>query len=66
MRGLFSGNRWVGWRRRAMEDSGLRYCVAHHGFIDGDQDVCDFARMDDAVTECISRPLLYPAAGARS
>lgn len=48
-----------------LKDSGLRYCIAHEGVVDVDQETCDFHRFDshdfDAVTECVTRPLLFDA-----
>jgi hypothetical protein len=38
-------------------DSGIRYCVIHHGIIEQDAEVCDFC--DDNDGECASRPLVY-------
>ena len=37
-------------------ESGLLYCVVHHGVVDVDQDDCDFA--DDDL-DCVVAPLLY-------
>lgn len=44
-----------GWK-----DSGVRYCVAHEGLIDVDQDVCDFNRSrHNRPSDCVSRKLFY-------
>ncbi len=38
---------------------GVAYCVRHHGVLNEDDEVCDFARLDDDESECVSRPLFY-------
>lgn len=45
-------------------DTGVRWCVAHDGIVDVDEDTCDFARMEfdgSSQEECDLRPLLYRA-----
>jgi hypothetical protein len=50
--------------RAAAKDSGIRYCVVHHGIIEQDASVCDFYDDEDGHAECASRPLVYFAAAA--
>ena len=45
----------------AQIDSGIRYCLTHHGIIEQDATVCDFSDENEP-GECVSRPLVYLAA----
>lgn len=42
-------------------DTGLRYCLTHHGVADVDQTGCDFApdRLPDEQADCVLRALVY-------
>lgn len=56
------------WRRKKpkMEDSGLMYCVTHHGVREVDGLVCDFARDElhlTGLSRCEMYPLLYDPNG---
>lgn len=48
-------------QERALIDSGVRYCVVHHGLIDVDSCDCDFSLQEplEHEGECVSRPLFY-------